>query len=145
MRVMQEIEEGFKKALKSQDKVSLSALRMLRSALKNKEVEKRRKLEEPEILSVVKGLIRQGKESIEQFEKGNRPDLAEKETAELAIIEKYLPVMMSLEETTAAVDRILAGLADKSNAGLVMKAVMQEMKGKADGKMVSELVKAKLS
>ena len=69
MSLMQDIEEGFKKALKTQDKLRLSALRMLRAALKNKEIERRGKLEDPEIISVIKGLIRQGKEAVEQFEK----------------------------------------------------------------------------
>ena len=83
MSLMQDIEEGFKKALKTQDKMRLSVLRMLRAALKNKEIERRGKLEDPEIISVIKGLIRQGKESIEQFEKGGRMDLSEKEKAEI--------------------------------------------------------------
>ena len=81
---------------------------------------------------------------MEAFEKGGRPELAAKEKEELALVESYLPKQMSREEIVAAVEKILAGLADKSNAGLVMKAVMQELKGKADGKLIREIVKEKI-
>ena len=107
MSLMPEIEEQFKTALKTQDKPRLSALRMLRSALKNKEVERRGKLEDPEILSVIRGLIRQGKEAIEQFEKGGRLDLSEKEKAEIKIFSGFLPAQATPSEIEEIVDQII--------------------------------------
>lgn len=95
-------------------------------------------------MQVIAKEAKKRKESILAFEQGGRPELAEGEKKELAMLEAYLPKQMSREEASAEVDKVLAGLADKSNAGLVMKAVMQEMKGKADGKMVSDLVKEKM-
>ena len=146
MELLARISADLKEAMKAHEADKVSLLRMLSSALKNKAIEKGKDavITEEEAVQAITREAKKRKESVVAFMAGGRPDLAEKETAELAIIEKYLPVMMSLEETTAAVDKILAGLVDKSNAGLVMKAVMQEMKGKADGKMVSELVKARL-
>lgn len=146
MELLAKISADLKEAMKAHEADKVTLLRMLSSALKNKAIEKGKDavITEEEAVQAITREAKKRKESVVAFMAGGRPDLADKETAELAIIEKYLPVMMSLEEITAAVDRILAGLADKSNAGLVMKAVMQEMKGKADGKMVSELVKNKL-
>ena len=146
MDLLAKITADLKEAMKAHEADKVNLLRMLTSALKNKAIEKGKDavITEEEAIQAVTREAKKRKESIVAFMAGGRPDLADKETAELAIIEKYLPVMMSREETTAAVERILSGLADKSNAGLVMKAVMQEMKGKADGKMVSELVKERL-
>ena len=95
-------------------------------------------------MQVIAKEAKKRKESILAFEQGGRPELAEGEKKELAMLEAYLRKQMSREEAAAEIGKILAGLADKSNAGLVMKAVMQEMKGKADGKMVSELVRSYL-
>jgi uncharacterized protein len=147
MSLTQQIEENFKEALKAQDKFRLSALRMLRSALKNKEVEKRRKLEDPEILAVIKGLIRQGKESIEQFEKGNRPDLAEKEKAEVKIYSVYLPAQATLAEIEACIDQSIlevqaSGIKDM---GKVMKSAAARLAGRAEGQTIQAIVKQKLS
>lgn len=146
MELLVRISADLKEAMKAHEADKVSLLRMLSSALKNKAIEKGKDevITEEEAIAAITREAKKRKESVVAFMAGGRPDLAEKETAELAIIEKYLPVLMSREETAAAVEKILAGLADKSNAGLVMKAVMQEMKGKADGKMVSELVKEKL-
>lgn len=147
MELLARISADLKEAMKAHEADKVSLLRMLTSALKNKAIEKGKGavITEEEAVQAITREAKKRKESVVAFMAGGRPDLADKETAELAIIEKYLPVLMSREETAAAVDKILAGLADKSNVGLVMKAVMQEMKGKADGKMVSELVKEKLA
>jgi uncharacterized protein YqeY len=147
MSLGQEIEESFKGALKAQDKNRLSALRMLRAALKNKEVEKRRKLEEPEILSVIKGLIRQGKEAIEQFEKGDRQDLADKEKAEVKIYSAFLPAQATLEEIEACVNQSIlevqaSGIKDM---GKVMKSAAARLAGRAEGQTIQAIVKQKLS
>lgn len=147
MNLGQEIEESFKGALKAQDKIRLSALRMLRAALKNKEVEKRRKLEEPEILSVIKGLIRQGKEAIEQFERGNRQDLAEKEKAELKFYSAFMPAQATLEEIEECINQSIlevqaSGIKDM---GKVMKSAAARLAGRAEGQMIQAIVKQKLS
>lgn len=147
MSLMQQLEENFKEALKAQDKFRLSALRMLRSALKNKEVEKRRKLEDPEILAVIKGLIRQGKESIEQFEKGNRQDLAEKEKAEVEIYSAYLPAQATLAEIEACIDQSISEVQASGikDMGKVMKSAAARLAGRAEGQTIQAIVKQKLS
>lgn len=145
--MMQEkIMSDLKEAMKAGNAEKVGLLRMLNSALKNKAIEKGKDatLTEDDEMQVLLREAKKRKESVEAFMTGGRADLADKEKAELAIIEEYLPKQMSREEAAALVDKILAGVADKSNTGLVMKAVMAEMKGKADGKMVSELVKEKL-
>ncbi len=146
MDLLAKITGDLKEAMKAHEADKVNLLRMLTSALKNKAIEKGKDaaLTEEEAVQAITREAKKRKESVVAFMAGGRADLADKETAELAIIEKYLPVLMSREEAAAAVEKILAGLADKSNAGLVMKAVMAEMKGKADGKMVSELVKEKM-
>jgi uncharacterized protein len=143
----QEIEESFKKSLKSQDKIRTSSLRMLRAAIKNKEVERRGKLDDQEILSVIKGLIRQGKEAIEQFEKGGRPDLAEKEKTELEIYYAFMPTQATAIEVAETVDQIIqevqaSGIKDM---GKVMKGAMSRLAGRAEGQTIQAIVKEKLS
>ena len=141
-RIMSEIKE----AMKAGNAEKLGLLRMLNSAMKNKAIEKGKdaSLTDEEAMQVISKEAKKRKESILAFEQGGRPDLAEGEKKELAMLEVYLPKQMSREEASAEVDKVLAGLTDKSNVGLVMKAVMQEMKGKVDGKIVGELVKEKL-
>ena len=147
MSLMLDIEEGFKKALKTQDKVRLSALRMLRAALKNKEIERRGKLEDPEIISVIKGLIRQGKESVEQFEKGGRLDLSEKEKIEIEIFSGFLPVQAAPLEIEENINQIILELkaSGLKDIGKVMKAAMARLAGRADGQTVQAIVKQRLS
>ena len=147
MSLMPTIEENFKKALKSQDKIRTSALRMLRAALKNKEVERRGKLEDQEIHSVIKGLIRQGKEAIEQFEKGVRTDLAEKEKAEVAIYSAFLPDQATLEEIEESINQIILEIKPSGikDMGKVMKSVMARLAGRAEGQTIQAIVRQKLS
>lgn len=146
MPLEQKLKEDLKNAMKAGDSARVGVFRMLNSALQNRRIEKGKDavLSDEEVMEVLRREQKKRKESIEAFEKGGRPELAENEKSELAIIEVYLPKQMSREETVAAVEKILAGVADKSNAGLVMKAVMQELKGKAEGKLISEIVKEKL-
>jgi len=141
-KLMSDLKEAMKAG--ASDKVNV--FRMLNAALKNKAIEKGKDavLTEEEAMQVLLREAKKRKESVEAFEKGGRLDLADSEKKELAILEVYLPKQMSREEVAAAVEKVLAGLADKSNQGLVMKAVMGELKGKADGKMISEVVKEKL-
>lgn len=147
MSLIQDIEEGFKKALKTQDKMRLSALRMLRAALKNKEIERRGKLEDQEIISVIKGLIRQGKEAVDQFEKGGRPDLSEKEKAEIEIYSAFLPVQASSLEIEESIDQIILELkaSGVKDMGKVMKAAMARLAGRAEGQTIQAIVKQRLS
>ena len=147
MSLIQDIEEGFKIALKTQDKQRLSALRMLRAALKNKEIERRGKLDDQEIISVIKGMIRQGKEAVEQFEKGGRMDLSEKEKAEIEIYSGFLPV----QATPLEIEEIIAQIILELNAsgikdmGKVMKTAMARLAGRAEGQTVQAIVKQRLS
>ena len=147
MSLTQEIEDSFKTALKSQDKIRTSALRMLRAAIKNKEVERRGKLEDSEIIPVIKGMIRQGKEAVEQFEKGGRPDLAEKEKAELAIYAAFLPAQATPDEIEESISQIIqetkaSGIKDM---GKVMKTAMARLAGRAEGQTIQAIVRQKLS
>ena len=135
-------------AMKAKDATKLTALRMLKSALTNKSIEKARALERAEELQVVSMLVKQRKDSIDQYTKGGRTDLADKEQAEILILETYLPASASDEEIAAAVSAAMAetGATTAKDMGRVMKAVIAGLAGKTvDGKKVSEAVKAKLS
>ena len=134
-------------AMKAKDATRLTALRMLKSALTNKSIEKGRALEAAEELQVVSMLVKQRRDSIEQFTKGGRVDLADKEQAEIAVLDAYLPASASDEEISAAVKTAVAetGATTAKDMGNVMKAAMAVLAGKTvDGKKVSETVKAKL-
>jgi uncharacterized protein YqeY len=135
-------------AMKAKDATKLTALRMLKTALTNKSIEKGRALEGAEELQVVSTLVKQRRDSIEQFTKGGRTDLADKEQAEIAILNTYLPASASDDDIAAAVTAAIAetGATSAKDMGKVMKAVMAGLAGKTvDGKKVSESVKAKLS
>lgn len=134
-------------AMKAKDQTRLTALRMLKTALTNKSIEKGRALDHAEELQVVSTLVKQRKDSIEQFTKGGRQDLADKEQAEIEILNGYLPAAASDEEVAAAVAAAIAetGATSAKDMGKVMKATMAALAGKTvDGKKVSETVKAKL-
>jgi uncharacterized protein YqeY len=135
-------------AMKAKDATRLSALRMLKAAVMNKGmVEKGRDLEDAEVLQVVASLVKQRRDSIEQFTKAGRTDLVDKETAEIAILEHYLPPAVSPEEIEAAVAAAIAetGASSVKEMGKVMKAVMPKLAGKnADGKAVNDAVRRKL-
>jgi uncharacterized protein YqeY len=148
MSMLTDVNASITQAMKAHDALALSTLRMLKSALTNKEVEKGRALEAAEELQVVATLIKQRRESIEQFQKGGRQELADKEAAELALLEKLLPPAPSAEELEAAVAQAVAatGATSMKDMGRVMKAVMEGLAGKtADGKAVSDLVRKKLA
>jgi uncharacterized protein YqeY len=134
-------------AMKAKDATKLTALRMLKTALTNKSIEKGRALEGAEELQVVSMLVKQRRDSIEQFTKGGRTDLADKEQAEIVVLNTYLPASASDDEIAAAVTAAIAetGATNAKDMGKVMKAVMAGLAGKTvDGKKVSESVKAKL-
>jgi len=134
-------------AMKAKDAARLSALRMLKAAIMNKGVEKGRDLEDAEIQQVVSSLVKQRRDSIEQFSKAGRTDLVDKETGEVAVLEAYLPPAVTAEEIHAAVTAAIAetGASSPKDMGKVMKAVMPKLAGKnADGKVVNEAVRRKL-
>jgi len=134
-------------AMKAKDATKLTALRMLKSALTNKSIEKGRALESAEELQVLSMLVKQRRDSIDQFTKGGRTDLADKEQAEIVILNAYLPASATDDEVAAAVASAITetGASGPKDMGKVMKAVMAGLAGKTvDGKKVSEAVKAKL-
>ena len=146
MNLGEKITQDLKEAMKAGNVEKVGVLRMLNASFQNRQIEKGKDavLTDEDTLQVLMREAKKRRESVEAFTKGNRPELAEKEKSELLIVEAYLPRHMSIEEVVTEVDKVLAGLVDKSNAGLVMKAVMAELKGKADGKLISEVVKEKL-
>ena len=134
-------------AMKAKDAPRLSALRMLKAAIMNKGVEKGHDLDDGEVLQVVSSLVKQRRDSIEQFAKAGRTDLVDKESGEIAVLEHYLPPAASAADIEAAVAEAIAatGAASPKDMGKVMKAVMPMLAGKnADGKVVNEIVRRKL-
>ncbi len=134
-------------AMKSKDTTRLSALRMLKAAVMNKGIEKSHDLDDGEVLQVVSTLVKQRRDSIEQFSKAGRTDLVDKETAEIAVLEAYLPPAATADDIDAAVAEAIAetGAASVKDMGKVMKAVMPRLAGKnADGRAVNEAVRRKL-
>ena len=147
MRLSDTISGDVTAAMKGREPVRLSALRMLKAAIMNKGVEKGRDLEDAEVLQVVSSLVKQRRDSIEQFSKAGRTDLVDKETAEIAVLEQYLPPAASAADIDAAVAGAVAetGATSPRDMGKVMKAVMARLAGvSADGKAVSEAVRRTL-
>jgi len=143
----EEIEQGLKKALKEKDALRVSVLRMLLSSLSYKEVEKRKPLTEEEFFAVVKSMIKQHGESIESFTKGGRPELAEKETKELEILKEFVPSQIEGEALSSEVEAAVAavGAKDLKDMGKVMKLLMEKLASRVDGKVLSEMVRKRLS
>jgi uncharacterized protein YqeY len=147
MTLNDQVSADISAAMKARDTARLSALRMLKAAIMNKGVEKGRDLEDPEVLHVVASLVKQRRDSIEQFGKAGRTDLVEKETGELNVLQAYLPPSATPEEIAAAVAEAIAetGASSPKDMGKVMKAVMPRLAGKnADGKAVNEAVRRSL-
>jgi uncharacterized protein YqeY len=147
MALIEKIQTEITQAMKAKETLRLSVLRGLKTALKNKEIERMRPLNETEEIQVIQSLVKQRKESIEQFTKGGRADLAKQEEAELAIIESYLPAAVPAEEIDRAVDEAITetGASSVKDMGRVMKAVMARFAGKVvDGKQINEKVRVKL-
>jgi hypothetical protein len=142
----EKIADDMRTAMKARDQARVGALRMLMAAVKNSEVEKLHELSDDEVVEVVAREAKRRRESIEAFEKGGRADLVEKESAELGVLEAYLPAKLSDEELAGIVDEAIAetGASSPKQMGEVMKAVMPKVRGRADGAQVSALVKARL-
>jgi uncharacterized protein YqeY len=134
-------------AAKATDKIRLSALRMLKNGLHNREIDLKRELNEAEFFQLLSGMVKQRRDSIEQFEKGGRPDLVEKEEAEIKVIREFMPAQMSETELDAIIAEAIreTGAAGVRDMGKVMKILMPRVTGKADGKTVGEKVKLMLS
>nr|BFD58102.1 GatB/YqeY domain-containing protein [Bdellovibrio sp. CKG001]BFD61530.1 GatB/YqeY domain-containing protein [Bdellovibrio sp. HM001]BFD65262.1 GatB/YqeY domain-containing protein [Bdellovibrio sp. HAGR004] len=148
MELRDKIAADVKAAMIAKESAKLGALRMLQSAIKNREIDMRPDPITPEeVMNVVKKLVKQRKESIEQFQAAGRTDLVEQETAELKVLEVYLPAQMSREQIEALVTEVIAALGAKSvkDMGPVMKEVIAKSGGAADNKVVSEVIKSKLS
>lgn len=146
MGLRERIDTDTKGALKSGAKDKVSTLRMLNAALKNKQIDKRRPLTEEEVVETIRSLIKQRKDSIEQFAKGGRQDLVDKETAEVEVLEVYLPQPLSREEIESMVREAVnrTGAQGAKDMGKVMKVLIPMIGGRADSKLVSELVKSSL-
>jgi uncharacterized protein YqeY len=133
--------------MKSRDQLRMDVIRMIKAAVLNKEVELKKDLDDAEMSRIMTTMIKQRKESVEQYEKGNRAELAAKERQEISIIESYLPKAVSPEELSAIVDAVIreSGAASAKDMGGVMKTVMARLAGQpVDGKQVSDLVRSKL-
>jgi uncharacterized protein len=145
--LMDTVNRGIAEAMKARDAQRLAPLRMLKAALMNKEIERGRPLTDAEDLQVVASLIKQRRESIEQFERGRRADLADRERAEIGVLEAFLPPAMSPEELERLVDEAVkeSGAASARDIGKVMKVLMPRLAGAGvDGKVVNELVRKRL-
>lgn len=147
MAFKEKMNEEMVLAAKTRDKLRLSALRMLKSGMHNREIDLKRELNEAEFLQLLSSMVKQRKDSIEQFAKGGRTDLVEKEEAELKVIEEFLPAQLSEAELDAAIAEAVraVGAEGVRDMGKVMKVLMPKLTGRADGKAVGEKVKERLS
>ena len=149
MSLTERVQKEMVDAMRSKEELRLSTLRMMKAALQMKRIDKRADLDEKEELQVFTTMIKQRKDSIEQFEKGNRPELAAKEAQEITIIEGYMPKAVGEEEITATVKAVIAemGAPTMKDMGTVMKNVMAKLQAtgaRVEGKTVSDLVKKNL-
>ncbi|PYV04103.1 MAG: glutamyl-tRNA amidotransferase [Acidobacteria bacterium] len=147
MKLRDRINQDLTSAMKARDADSLRVLRMMKTAVKNKEIEVRGELDDPQVVEVLSALVKQRRDSIEQFSRGGRPELAAQEAAEIKVIEGYLPAALGEEEIIAAVEEAIraTGASSPKDMGKVMKECMLRFSGKpVDGKQVSALVKQRL-
>jgi|ERR1039457_1785001 uncharacterized protein YqeY len=146
MSLREKLSDGMKEAMRAKDNLRLSAIRMVRSAVKNRDIELKRELNDQEIVEVIATLVKQRRESIRLFSEAGRTDLVEKEEKELNILLCFLPQQMGREEITELVVRIIADCCAQGakDMGRVMKALMPHVAGRTDGKLVSEIVREKL-
>ena len=147
MGLEERLVEEMKEAMRSNDKTRLSTIRMIRSAVKNKEIEVRNRLDDDAVAKVIQGMVRRGEESIAQFQAGGRVDLVEKEKKEIEILKSFLPQAMTQEEIQKVIDQSIEETQASSmkDLGKVMKVIMPKLGGKVDGKLVNQLVKERLS
>ncbi len=146
MEILKKIETDLKAAIKSGDTITADTLRMIKSDLSYEKAKKGEDLEEEKIMEIISRAAKRRKESISEYTKGNRQDLADKEAAELKVVEKYLPEQMGEDEVVKAVESILASMGDvsKKDFGRIMGQLMKELKGKVDGSLVKSVLNRKL-
>lgn len=142
MNLSERLNEDMKQAMKGQDKFKLSTIRMVRSAIKNLEIDLKRTLDDNEVLEILSREIKQRKDSLQEFDKAGRDDLAVPLKAEIEIISQYLPVQLTEEEIKVIVQQTIqeTGASSKADMGKVMSALMPKVKGRADGKLVNQAV-----
>ena len=148
MTLQEKIQAQMTEAMRNKDQLRLGVLRMMKAAIKNKEIEKMKPLDDGEAMAVLNTLVKQRKDSIDQFRKGGREELAQKEESEIKIIEEYLPAAASEDDIRKAIEEAIqeTGASSIKDMGKVMKATLGRLAGKsADGSRVSQLVKEKLS
>ena len=147
MALKEQLDADLKAAMRDKDALRLSVIRMLKSAVKYREIELMKPLDDAGVLGVIASLLKQRRDSVEQYKAGNRQDLVEKEEAEIAILQGWLPQQLTADELRAKVDEAIAKTSAQGpkDMGAVMKALMPEVQGKAEGKAVSDMVKARLT
>ena len=147
MALKEQLDTDLKAAMRDKDALRLSVIRMLKSAVKYREIELMKPLDDAGVLGVIASLLKQRRDSVEQYKAGNRQDLVEKEEAEIAILQGWLPQQLTADELRAKVDEAIAKTSAQGpkDMGAVMKALMPEVQGKAEGKAVSDMVKARLT
>lgn len=143
MSLAERLNEDMKGAMKAQDKFRLSTIRMIRAAIKNREIELRRPLDDEEVIDVLSREVKQRKDSLQEFEKAGRDDLVRTVSAEIEIISEYLPRPLTPEELEALVKQTAqeVGATSKADMGKLMAALMPKVKGRADGKLVNQLAR----
>jgi len=142
MNLAERLSDDMKQAMKSQDKFRLTTIRMVRATIKNQEIDLKRALDDNEVLEILSREIKQRKDSLQEFNKAGRADLAETVSAEIDIISQYLPEQLTEEEVKSIVQQTIqeTGASSKADMGKVMGALMPKVKGRADGKLVNQLV-----
>lgn len=143
MSLLEDIDHCFKTALKNQDQVKIRTLRLLKTALKNRQVQERRSLTESEVIAVITGQVKQRRDSVAEYNRVGRSDLAQQEQEELAFLLSFLPQQLSAEELERELTRIIhdVGAKDSKDLGRVMKAAMARLAGRVDGRQVQALAK----
>ena len=147
MALKEQLDQDLKTAMREKAQLRLETIRMLKSAIKYREIEIMKPLDDAGIQAVISSEVKRRRDAIEQYRAGNRPELAEKEEAEIAVLQGYLPQQLSADELRAKVDAAVAavGAQGMKDMGKVMKALMPEVQGRAEGSAVSDMVKARLS
>ena len=146
MSLRERLSDEMKQAMKARDELRLSTIRLIRSAVKNRDIELKRELSDQEIVEAIATLVKQRRESIRLFADAGRQDLVDKEERELTVLLEFLPQQLNREEVAALVDKAIAesGAQGARDMGKVMKVLMPHVAGRADGKMVSDVVREKL-
>jgi len=147
MTLKDQLDDAMKQAMKARDDLRLSAIRMVRAMVKNREIEQKHELDDQGVIEVISTLVKQRRESIRLYQEGNRQDLVDKEESELAVLLGFLPAQLSAAEITELVTRVISetGAQGSKDMGKVMKALAPLTSGRADGKTVSETVKRLLT